>query len=305
VKTPILITGGSGLLALNWALTVRDRFQVILGLHNRKASLAGVQSVPIDLETLDACTHAIEKIKPQVVIHTVGLTSIEMCEADPIFAHHVNVKLAENLACTCAGYGVKLVHISTDHLFSGKDCLVDEVHPVSPVNVYGRTKAEAEARVLELNPNALVIRTNFYGWGASYRQSFSDFIIKALRSGKNLTLFSDVFYTPILVERIVDSVHDLINLKARGVYNVVGDDRISKHEFGLMVAEIFHLDPSNIFNCRLTDQRDLLLRPHDMSLSNQKACSLLRRGLGGVREHLTRLRQQEIEGVALEIGSVA
>jgi dTDP-4-dehydrorhamnose reductase len=305
MKTPILITGGSGLLALNWAMAVRDQFKVILGLHDRKVSLAGVQSEYIDLETPDTCVRAIKKIKPQLVIHTVGLTSVELCEADPELAYHVNVKLAENVAYASAGCGVKLVHVSTDHLYPGQDCLMDESHPVSPVNIYGRTKAEAESRVLDLDPNALIIRTNFYGWGPAYRQSFSDLIIKALRSGKSLTLFSDVFYTPILAEIAVEAVNDLIDRKACGIYNVVGDDRISKYEFGLMVLKIFKLDPSYISEGRLVEQRELVLRPHDMSLSNQKACSLLCRSLGGVREHLVRLRQQETEGIALEIGSVA
>ena len=52
--------------------------------------------------------------------------------------------------------------------------------------------------------NALIIRTNFFGWGTSYRQSFSDFVIDNLRKGNNITLFNDVFYTPILIETLVE-----------------------------------------------------------------------------------------------------
>jgi len=242
----IFITGGSGLLAINWALALRGRYEVILGLHEREISLAGVQAVTIDLESVDHLVRTFETMQPQIVIHTAGLTSVEKCEAEPELAQRINVGLASNIAQACAKLELQLVHISTDHLFTGEDSMVDEVSPVMPVNVYGRTKAEAELRVLEACSRALVVRTNFYGWGPSYRRSFSDIIIESLRAGKELTLFHDVYYSPILVDAAVQAVHDLLVRKAYGIFNVVGDERISKHEFGLKLAQEFNLDTSLI-----------------------------------------------------------
>lgn len=301
MKRSLLITGGSGLLALNWALAIRDRYSVTLGLHERNISLAGVETRQIDLESVDHLVGAFEEVQPRIVIHTAGLTSIEKCEAEPALAQHINVTLAANVAHACAKLGLPMVHISTDHLFSGKSSLVDERHPVTPRNVYGRTKAEAEVRVLEAHAQTLVIRTNFYGWSPRYRSSFSDMVIDALRTGKELTLFKDVFYTPILIEVAVQAVHDLINLKASGVFHVVGDERISKYEFGLKIAERFNLAPSIIKPGFLADRVALVQRPPDMSLSNQKACNLLARRLGGVDEHIARLHWQEQSGLAQEM----
>jgi dTDP-4-dehydrorhamnose reductase len=68
---------------------------------------------------------------------------------------------------------------------------------------------------------------------------------------------------------------------------------VSKHQFGLKVAKEFRLDPSLILAGKITDREDLVRRPLDMSLSNQKARRVLRRGLGSVDEQLHRLRQQE------------
>lgn len=297
----ILITGGSGLLALNWALALRGRYSVTLGLHEREIALAGVQTRVIDLESVDHLIRAFETAQPQVVIHAAGLTSVEKCEDEPDLAQHVNVDLAVNVARACAKLELPLVHISTDHLFAGKVASVNETFPVAPVNTYGRTKAEAESRVLEAHPHSLVIRTNFYGWGTSYRHSFSDIVIEALRAGKELTLFQDVFYSPILVETAVQAVHDLIDLKAGGIYHVVGDERISKYDFGLTLAQGFNLDPSLIKPGYITDQVLLVQRPHDMSLSNQKTCKLLGRKLGGVAEHIARLHRQEQNGLAKEL----
>lgn len=301
MRQKILFTGGSGLLALNWAMAIRDRHTVILGLHEREIALAGVRGIKIDLESVDGLIAALEKIRPQIVVNTASLTSVETCEAVPDLAQHVNVDLAANVAQACATLGIQLVHISTDHLFVGKESWVSEAYPVKPVNVYGLTKAEAEQRVLNAYPEALVIRTNFYGWGTGYRHSFSDVIIASLRANKELILFQDVFYTPILIEVLVRAVHDLLELKAHGVFNVAADERISKYEFGLRVAQEFKLDSALIKPGKIIDQVVLVRRPHDMSISNQKICHLLGRKLGSVGEQISRLHQQEKSGLAQEL----
>jgi dTDP-4-dehydrorhamnose reductase len=243
----------------------------------------------------------LEEIKCQVVVNTAGLASVEQCESEPELAYHVNVTIASNVAKACANLGIKLVHISTDHLFSGEQAMVTEDQPTAPVNVYGRTKAEAEHRVSEINPGALVIRTNFYGWGTSYRQSFSDMVIKELRLNREITLFQDVSYTPILIEHAAKIVHKLINLKVSGIFHVVGDDRITKYEFGLRIAEKFGLDPSKIVPGFLANQSQLTQRPFDMSLSNSKVRNVLGRPVGDIQEQIAKLHQQEFNGLAQEL----
>ena len=296
-----LITGGSGLLALNWACALRDRQQIILGLHHRQVSLDGALAVQINLDSLDDLMQQIEIIQPQYVVHAAGLASVEKCESNPILARELNVNLAINIAKVCAILKIPLVHISTDHLFSGNEALTVENCPASPINIYASTKVEAELRVLEENPEALVIRTNFYGWGTSYRQSFSDFIIRALRAEKKLELFDDVFYSPILVEALAQATHDLMALNAKGIFNIVGSQRLSKFDFGLQLAKEFGLDGGLIKAIQIAKQILLVKRPLDMSLSNKKAVGLLGRDFGTISDYLSRLHQQEKNGMAMEL----
>lgn len=300
----ILITGGSGLLASNWALTVRDRFAVTLGLHRRSVSLLDVTSKSLNLDAAVELERQISEIGPDVVIHAAGLTSVERCESDPQLAHHVNVVIADNVARVCESLGVKFVLISTDHLFSGSSSLVNEEDPHAPVNVYGKTKAEAESRVLERHSQSLVIRTNFYGWGTSYRQSFSDIIIWSLRNNRDLPLFGDVFYTPILIQDLVSAVHDLLEVSAVGVYNVVGDERISKYDFGLKIADEFNLNNKKITLSNISERNCLVKRPKDMSLDNSKVCKVLGRKIGGVNEQIFRLHRLEMNGIAQELAKL-
>lgn len=297
----LLLTGGSGLLALNWARAMAGQWHVHLVLNNRSVQLPGTDGQVIDLASAEAFGGALDRLRPDLVVHTAGLTDVERCEQDPAAAHFVNVTIAENVAMRCAERQIGLAHISTDHLFNGTSAMVDEVQPPQPLNVYGRSKAEGEARVLNSMPEAMVIRTNFYGWGPSYRRSFSDRIIDSLRRDESLGLFQDVYFTPILAEALIETVHGLATLGAAGIYNVTGDERLSKYEFGLKLAEIFGLDQNLIQPARLADRGELTRRPLEMSLCNKKVTDRLGHGLGDVATQLVRLAQLEFHPRVKEI----
>lgn len=291
-------------MAVNWGGAERKSRRVILGCHTRSIALAGVESCSIELGSVDQFLHVLDEKGPELVVHTAGLTNVEACESDPGLARLVNMELAANVAQACARRQIALVHISTDHLFSDDRPLVGEEHPISPVNVYAATKAAAEQEVLSAHPQALVIRTNFFGWGPNYRPSFSDRILNALRRGTHIDLFHDVFFTPILIERLVTAVHDLVASGAHGIYHVVGDERVSKHAFGIALAQAAGLDAELIRSSSIREQRGLVRRPLDMSLSNVKARARLGRKLGPLAEDISRLMQQEDHGLAQEIQSL-
>jgi dTDP-4-dehydrorhamnose reductase len=263
-------------------------------LHNRQITLPGVRSCRLDLSSTNSVRALLERERPGLLVHTVALTSVELCEQNPTLAHQINVVLAESIAVACRDTGVKLVYISTDHLFDGSQPNAREDWVLTPLNVYGKTKGKAEDRVGKICKDALIIRTNFYGWGPDYRPSFSDILVRALREGRSLTLFDDVHYTPTLMEPMIEAVNELIVGGATGIYHLVGDDRVSKFEFGLALAEEFGLDRRQIRRGSIEDMPHLVRRPKDMSLSSAKVRAVLGRGLGGLHEHLSRLRELEI-----------
>lgn len=301
MRRAILVTGGSGLLGLNWAITRRASLDVTLAVHNRPIRLRGVSCRQIDLKSTEDLTRAVQDTGCSLVVHTAGMTNVESCEAAPDMARHVNVDLALNVARVCATANIPLVHISTDHLFGGDHGLIAENDPVMPINVYGRTKAEAEQRVLDLYPGALVIRTNFYGWGPSYRPSFSDQIITSLRARRPITLFRDVTYSPILMEPLIDAVHELVERRANGICHVVGDDTVTKLEFGRRLTHTFELDERYLLPSSIDDKPELVPRPRRMGLSNAKATAALGRRIGGITEHLALLLEQGRRDATLEI----
>jgi len=289
----ILFTGGSGLLAANWALFIRDTINVSLALHKRAIYLERVQCFYINLESLDSISQHMAFIRPDIVVHAAALTDVDKCEFNPALAKLINTVMAINVATVCASYKCLFIHISTDHLHDGQRTFVREFEPVSPINQYGLTKAAAEAGILEVLPKALIIRTNFFWWGPWYRPSFSDWILQALRQRQQLNMFVDVYYTPISIHALIRTIELLINANAHGVYNVVSNERISKFEFGLMIANHFGLDAKLITPTTLRDTAKLVMRPLDMSLSNNKLRDSLMITLPTLDDQIAYMKQCE------------
>ena len=296
----VLITGGTGLLGLNWAASIKNTHDVILGTHQRTVQLSGAATQQLSLESVDNFLETLDKIKPDYVVHAVAIASVELCEEKPDLAYHVNVRLAENVARACAIRGIRLAHISTDQLFRGDCALLDEEATVEPINTYGKTKALAEVRVQDICPEALVIRTNFYGWGPAYRQSFSDWIFNNLKMGHPITLFDDILYTPIYIDWLVKIVHQLFERFATGTFHVVGDERVSKYDFAMQLASTFDLDKKLISAGSVHSHHNRVVRPGDMSLSNKKMSKELNIHVGGIKKHLLLMKQScfsELEAI--------
>ena len=171
MKKKVLITGGSGLLAVNWALSVRNVYNVTLLLHRKKINLSGVDVVVDSISSLDSCLSILDKYQPDIVIHTAGLANVEECELKPDLAKESNVDLAKNMSIACSNYCIKLVHISTDHIFSGNQKFATEETKPEPVNNYAGTKLLGEQEVLKHCKDSIIVRTNFFFFFTKYRKT--------------------------------------------------------------------------------------------------------------------------------------
>ena len=271
----ILITGGSGFLGMNMALKVRSAWSTHLLYRHNPIKIAGTCAHAIELENIGKVSEIVEKIRPDLIIHTAGLTDIELCEKRKFEAYCSNVLSARHIAQVAENYACRLVHISTDHFSKSSESMSGEDSVEIPLNYYSLTKLEAEYEIKKFYPDALIIRSNFFGWGNRSGKSFSDFVINNLRQGKSISLFDDVFYTPILVDSLVDCLFRLFEQNVGEVVNVVGDERLSKYDFGIKIAEIFDLDKGLIKKISIKSLKHLETRPTDMSLSNQKLKSFI------------------------------
>lgn len=301
----ILITGGTGLLGLNWAAAMRGTREVWLGTHRHRVSLAGVKSTPLPLDHPEALRDRLGELRPDVIVHAAGLSSVDDCERDPAEALRINAQMAGTVAAAAASAGGRLVHISTDHLFDGAREQYTEADVPTPLNAYARSKLEGERLVAAHCPQALILRTNFFGWGHATRQSFSDWILEALRAGRPLNMFDDVYFTPILASALARAAHRLVDAGASGVLHLGGDERLSKYAFALRLAGGFGLSPAGIRATKFRDAGLTAPRPRDMSLSIARARGILGGAPGdlpaGIDAGIAELKAQEEAGLSREL----
>ena len=300
-KPRLLITGGTGLLAVNWACAVRAEWDVLLGTHRHQVALAGVNSSSVPLDSPAAFGAALDRMRPSLIVHTAGLTDVDRCQAEPALAVACNGELARTVAVAAAARGIALIHISTDHLFTGTRSLVTEDEPPAPMNEYGHSKWRAEQWVMNAHPQALVLRTNFFGWGHAMRQSFSDWILATLSADQPLSAFDDVYFTPTIADRVARWGHALLGLRASGVFHVCGDERVSKYDFACRLATQAGLPLSQIRRASIENAGLRAPRPRDMSLSTTRARQVLGLESRPLEDDLRELFAQEATGRRAEL----
>jgi len=266
----VLFFGGSSLLATVWANYWKEDYNIFLTQHQQPIELTGVKLIQIQEISEAKLKIIFSNNDIDLLINCVGLTSVEQCEANPTKANYLNAEVPSILAKICFEQKVSFIHISTDHLFDGLEELKSESDISNPLNQYAYTKLKGDQNVINSNPDSLIIRTNFFGIGPKYRPSFSDIITSALKRKQTIKLFTDVFFTPIHVHELANIVFELLKENERGIYNVVSSERISKYDFGLLIAENLNLPKSLILQGSIRERNDLAIRPCDMSLSNNK-----------------------------------
>lgn len=286
----LFVTGVSGLLGLNMALQLSRQYQVSGSYYSNPVALSHVKAVKLDLMSYNQLAQTLEDLQPEVVIHTAGLTNVEACESSPDLAHQLNVVAAANTAKAAKSVGARLIHVSSDHLFDGNSPWRSEEDTPCPLNVYAATKLLAEREVLQICPHALVIRTNFFGWGNGVRTSFSDWLFGALTREEPLKMFSDVWFNPMLIDDLIAFTMKLYEKGSTGIFHLAGGERLSKYAFALKLAEVFQFSWADISPISVADFPFKATRPRDMSLSSQKAESILGISMPPIQESLRQLR---------------
>lgn len=262
-----LITGASGLLGTTFCQKLgNENIEVIGQTREHDIKVNGVCGVVMDLTSIGNPAKLIQKFNPDVVIHCAALTNVDLCEAEPELAYAINAKVCGELAEICDQIGAKFVMISTDQLWKNANQFSNENTPSEPSNVYGASKVEGE-RLTLLKNNTLVVRTNFFGIGPSWKPSNADHVLTTLRLGKTYTGFANVFVCPIEVGILVDTIVSCVEKNLLGIYNIAGRDRVSKFEFARQVAQCFSMSTDNITKSTAEAMNLTAQRPHEMSLS--------------------------------------
>ena len=292
-KKKVLITGGTGLLSSAAWLYQEDKWDITFISRSKDRLPRGKKCVVVSLEESDKLKTVLEEMKPSFILHTASLTSVEQCEENKYKAYLSNVLTTSNIAKTAAQLGIKLVHVSTDH-FSSEGDLSSEDEIGFPQNNYALTKLQAEFEVKKYCPDSLIIRTNFFSWGLPHRKAFLDFIVDNCLEQKKITLFDDIKFNPISAKYLLHYIDLLLEINSSGVFNVAGDELLTKYEFGMKVCDEMDVDSSFVAKGSIDEQVGLVLRPKNLSISNEKLKKTLSMNeVPSVQQMLKELREEE------------
>jgi dTDP-4-dehydrorhamnose reductase len=162
-KIKILLTGGSGTLGKE-LLKIYDKQNYIF---------YSPSSSEMNVVNLQECIEYFNKENFDIVVHAAAYTDTKKSQSEFIKVTETNVIGTFNILKCCEEKNIKMVYISTDHVFDGKKggyCIYD---PLNPITNYAKTKTAGEI-IVSMYPNSLIIRTSFFGYEFPYDSAFVD-----------------------------------------------------------------------------------------------------------------------------------
>ncbi len=285
----VLVTGATGFVGWNVLGVLPRGWEVVPVVHRHLPAGLAAHARHCRLEEPDQVRALLDEAQPEAVLHLAACAKPDDCERDPAATHALNAEAPAVLAAACARAGVRLLHASTDMVFGGGRAPYGEDDARCPLNVYGRQKAEAEARVLEACPQALVCRLPLmFGWAGPHAVNFLPAWVASMRAGRPLRVFVDQWRTPLSGPTAAAMLCRLLACGAAGVVNVAGAERLSRHELALLIADVFGTSAAALSPCRQAEAPAAAFRPADVSMTGERAWALAGRP-PGLREQLAGL----------------
>lgn len=284
----IVVLGGTGLVgnALVRAWKSGGAEEVAAATYRAHPASGFLQ---LDMRDEARVRRVLGEFRPQWVAVPAANPFVDYCELHPEETRAVNVAGTLNVARACRELGARMVFFSSDYVFDGKKGVYTEDDPPSPINEYGRQKAQTEEGVLKTDPRNLVIRTSgAYGWQWEHK-NFVLQIRRRLGAGESMRVANDLAYNPTYVENLAEITAALVAKGASGIYHVVGADEVVRYDFAVRVAEAFRLDPSKIVGRPAAELQSPTPRPRESSLRTDKVRAAVGPQPIGVEEGLRRM----------------
>ena len=282
----MLVTGGSGYLGQHLTTKAKNLFDLYTTYHTQAGAISAGQTLPLNLFNRDDVLDKIRTVKPHAIIHAAAVNPGGGSEQEMM---DVNAKGSRYVAEAAANSGARLIHLSTDIIFDGKQAPYADDAPPSPLNDYGRSKAAAEAAVREVDPKAAIVRTSLI-YGLEEMDRGTAGFVKKLNSGERLALFTDVIRQPVWIDSLVEALLKLVEIDFGGTLNVAGRQAITREEFGRRMLAWWQIDTKGRLEAgRAVDISDSF--PLDLRLSIHKAEELLHMTFPGVDEVLEKAKR--------------
>ncbi len=220
----VTIFGASGLLGKD---ILREwSGDTVTGLSSRDADIRDAQRV----------RQVVQETRPEWIVLSAAYTDVDGCESNSELAFAVNRDGAVNVAMAAKEFGARLLFLSSDYVFDGKNTVPYETEDErNPQSVYGRTKAEAEIKLLELMPDCCIARTSWlFGVGG---KCFPDTILKLAASRPALDVVNDQRGSPTYAVDLARAIAQLCRKNASGIVHVTDAGNCTWFEFAQEIVQ--------------------------------------------------------------------
>jgi dTDP-4-dehydrorhamnose reductase len=255
----VLILGGEGMLGHKVFQLFRQRFDTYTtfrdtdGLWTRHPLYADVDRArtlgDVNALELDSVQQAVEHVQPHAVINCIGIVKQREEAKAAIPSIRVNALFPHQLADLCAAHGVRLIHLSTDCVFSGSRGRYAEDDLPDPVDLYGRTKLLGEPD----SPGCLTLRTSIIGWELKHRASLLEWF--AAQRGRTIKGYRQAIYTGLSTTVLAGLLGDILMTwpALDGLYHVASSP-ITKYDLLLRMRDALGwqditIEPDDQFHC--------------------------------------------------------
>jgi dTDP-4-dehydrorhamnose reductase len=264
----ILITGAKGQLGSQLIDIIKKGRSELGDISEvvKEAEVIGASSQELDISDIEKVRKFIASIRPDVVINAAAYTNVDGCEADEETAFRVNALGPRNLAIVCEEISAKLVHISTDYVFSGEgNKPFKEYDEPCPQSIYGKTKNKGDYFVKEFCSRHFIVRASWiYGYKG---KNFVYTIIKAAKERGSLKVVYDQIGNPTNSEDLVHHILKLISTEEYGVYHCAGHGECSWYDFACEIVEFAQI-PCLVEPCSTDEYPSKTQRPQYSALDN-------------------------------------
>jgi len=193
-------------------------------------TVTGLTSHAADIRDARRVQEVVRDTRPEWIVLAAAYTDVDGCEGNPDLAFGVNRDGAVNVAVAAKQVGARLLFLSSDYVFDGKKSAPYEIEDSrNPQSVYGRTKAEAEIKLLELMPECCIARTSWlFGIGG---KCFPDTILKLAASRPALDVVNDQRGCPTYAADLARAIIQLCRNDASGIVHVTNAGDCTWFEF--------------------------------------------------------------------------
>ena len=217
--------------------------------------IIGLGSADADIRVPEQIQAQVKRLQPNWIVLSAAYTDVDGCELNPQLATAVNTQGAVNVARAAANAGSKLLFVSTDYVFDGQNTKPYEVDDVrNPINSYGESKAAAEKKIVEILPEACIVRTSWlFGAGG---KCFPDTMLKLAATRSQIEVVNDQRGCPTFTHDLATAITQLCRAHAQGIVHCTNSGDCTWYEFA---AEI--LKAAGLSTKLLPTTTDKFVRP--------------------------------------------